>query len=85
MKKKFIKKKRRSSYKQDFLFEKRGCRICAGEVTIDYKQPNVLRHYITDRSKIISPKFTGICAKHQRKLSLAIKRSRILALLPFIT
>jgi small subunit ribosomal protein S18 len=51
---------------------------------IDYKNPKSLRQFITERGKIIPRRITGTCAKHQRQLSLAIKQSRQIALLPFV-
>lgn len=50
----------------------------------DYKQPDVLRRFITDRGKILPRRTTAVCAKHQRSLARAIKRARHLALLPFV-
>ena len=63
---------------------RRMCRFCADEeVTIDYKNPQMLKYFITDRGKMIPRRITGTCAKHQRKLAVAIKRSRMVALMPF--
>jgi small subunit ribosomal protein S18 len=60
------------------------CRFCEHKSTyIDYKEERLLRRYITDRGKIIPRRISGNCAKHQRELTRAIKRSRILALLPY--
>ncbi len=60
------------------------CRFCADpEVKVDYKDPGTLKYFITDRGKIIPRRISGNCAKHQRALTTAIKRARILALLPF--
>ena len=50
---------------------------------IDYKQVDVLRRYLSDRGKIKVRRKTGTCARHQRRLALAIKRARYLALLPY--
>ena len=61
------------------------CRFCADKVAfIDYKDIKTLRHYITERGKMIAGRMTGNCAKHQRELTRAIKRARNIALLPFI-
>ena len=49
----------------------------------NYKNEKKLRHYINDRGKIIPRRMTGTCAKHQRKLTIAIKRARYMAILPF--
>ena len=51
--------------------------------TIDYKDYNRLRKFITERGKILPRRITGNCAKHQRQLTVAIKRARHIALLPF--
>src|SRR6185436_4533354 len=60
------------------------CRFCADKnVAIDYKDPQTLKYFITDRGKIIPRRISGNCAKHQRKVSTAIKRARMIALLPF--
>ena len=50
---------------------------------IDYKDPQTLKYFITDRGKIVPRRISGNCAKHQRKVSLAIKRARMIALMPF--
>lgn len=61
------------------------CRFCADKVEfIDYKDIKTLRHYITERGKMIAGRMTGNCAKHQRELTRAIKRARNIALLPFV-
>lgn len=59
------------------------CPFCRGKTDPDYKNPTELAKYMTDRTKIIPKSRNGLCAKHQRRLSLAIKRARHLALLPF--
>jgi len=60
------------------------CRFCAdSSLKIDYKEPRTLRYYTTERGKIIPRRISGCCAKHQRELTLAIKRARHIALLPF--
>ncbi|SRR5579883_965438 len=60
------------------------CRFCADKnVPIDYKDPQTLKHFITDRGKIIPRRISGNCAKHQRKISVAVKRARMIALMPF--
>ena len=51
------------------------------ELPLDYKRPDILRDYITERGKIIARRITGTCAKHQRLLSTEIKRARQMALL----
>ncbi len=61
------------------------CRFCDQKISaIDYKDDRMLRKYLTERGKIIPRRVTGVCARHQRQLTQAIKRGRVLALLPFI-
>ena len=63
---------------------RRGCSYCAdGAPAIDYKDPQALKYFITDRGKIVPRRISGVCSKHQRALTLAIKRARNIALLPF--
>ncbi|MCY6356361.1 30S ribosomal protein S18 [Clostridium sp. ZS2-4] len=65
---------------------KKVCAFCADKSTsIDYKDVNKLRKYITERGKILPRRISGNCAKHQRELTLSIKRARNMALLPFTT
>ena len=59
------------------------CRFCAETTTlIDYKNPQLLRSFITDRGKMVPRRISGSCAKHQRGISVAVRRARMLALLP---
>ncbi|MBL8719184.1 MAG: 30S ribosomal protein S18 [Myxococcales bacterium] len=63
---------------------KRVCKYCADKVAIiDYKDPQTLKQFITDRGKIVPRRISGNCARHQRKVCLAIKQARNIALLPF--
>lgn len=60
------------------------CNFCADKVeTIDYKDVAKLRRFITERGKILPRRISGNCARHQRQVTLAIKRARNIALLPF--
>lgn len=60
------------------------CSFCVDKVEeIDYKDVVKLRRYITERGKILPRRISGTCAKHQRQLTVAIKRARNVALLPF--
>jgi small subunit ribosomal protein S18 len=60
------------------------CAFCLEKAkTIDYKDVPTLRRYLTDRGKIKSRRKTGTCSKHQRRLAIAVKRARHVALLPF--
>ena len=73
------KKTRRKVY-----FRKKVCRFCAdSNLQIDYKDSRTLRYFITERGKIIPRRISGNCAKHQRKITMAVKRARHLALLPY--
>ncbi len=64
--------------------KKRVCSFCLDKVEkIDYKDVQRLRKYMTERGKILPRRISGNCAKHQRQLTVAIKRARNLALLPF--
>ena len=70
--------------KRVFVFRKKQCRFCKDKsLKIDYKNTELLSQFITERGKIMPRRMTGTCAKHQRKLATAIKRARIIALLPF--
>jgi len=64
--------------------KKRVCNFCVDKVVyIDYKLSEKLRRFITDRGKILPRRISGNCAKHQRQLTIAIKRARQMALLPY--
>lgn len=60
------------------------CQFCVDKVTnIDYKDIAKLKKFITEKGKILPRRMSGVCAKHQRILATAIKRARVMALLPF--
>jgi len=60
------------------------CAYCADKnLEIDYKQVDKLKKYVSEKGKILPRRVTGLCAKHQRELTIAIKRARHIALLPF--
>jgi small subunit ribosomal protein S18 len=62
------------------------CRFCADpSLKIEYKEPNMLAIFTSERGKIIPRRISGNCARHQRQLALAIKRARNIGLLPFTT
>ena len=64
---------------------KKVCVFCADKnQVIDYKDANLLRKYISERGKILPRRITGNCAKHQRALTVAVKRARQIALLPYV-
>jgi small subunit ribosomal protein S18 len=69
---------------QQTYFPKKFCRFCADHIEdIDYKDVKLLGKYISPYSKIEPRKRSGVCMRHQRKLAVALKRARHLALLPF--
>ena len=71
--------------KNKFYQRRKICRFCVDkDLNIDYKTPKALRQFITERGKIIPRRITGTCAKHQRQLTVAVKQSRQIALLPFV-
>ena len=68
-----------------YVPKRKVCFFCANKnEVIDYKSPEKLRSYVSDRAKIDPRRRTGTCAKHQRAMATAIKRARYLALLPFV-
>ena len=65
---------------------KKVCQFCVDKKDfIDYKDTATLKHYISERAKILPHRTTGVCAMHQRELTEAIKRARQVALLPYVT
>jgi small subunit ribosomal protein S18 len=62
----------------------RNCQFCDNKTHPDYKDATVLGKYMSERGKLLGQARTGICSKHQRELTIAIKRARHVALLPFI-
>ena len=64
---------------------KKVCQFCADKTeVIDFKDTEKLKKYITERGKILPKRITGTCAVHQREVTTAIKRARIVALLPYV-
>jgi small subunit ribosomal protein S18 len=60
------------------------CRFCENKIThVDYKDERLLRRFVNERGKIIPLRISGNCARHQRKLTTAVKRARILAIMAF--
>jgi small subunit ribosomal protein S18 len=70
------KQKKRASTKK--------CTFCVEKKTVTYSDVEVLNRYLSERGKIIARVRTGVCAKHQRRLTTAVKRARHLALVPFV-
>ncbi|TMQ59508.1 MAG: 30S ribosomal protein S18 [Candidatus Eisenbacteria bacterium] len=65
-------------------FKKKYCKLCFEKVGfVDYKDDKRLGRFVTDRGKIVPRRVSGTCARHQKQLTTAIKRARVLALLPF--
>ncbi len=61
------------------------CFLCSQNMEeIDYKDAELLRRFTSAQAKIVKPRYTGVCAKHQRTLARAIKRARFMGLLPFV-
>ena len=70
--------------RKDKRKKRRQCNFCADKIeVIDYKDVVKLRRHITERGKILPRRITGNCAGHQRQLTVAIKRARTMALLPY--
>ena len=66
--------------------KKKVCAFCADKIEhIDYKDVPRLKKFVSERSKILPRRITGTCAKHQRQLTVAIKRARHIAILPYIS
>jgi small subunit ribosomal protein S18 len=61
------------------------CYFCSQNLNqVDYKDIEILKRFVSGQAKIIDPKHTNVCARHQRLLSQAIKRARLMGLLPFV-
>ncbi len=70
--------------KKRVFHRRKVCRFCADtKLEISYKDPSALKYFTTERGKIIPRRISGSCATHQRQLTVAIKRARTIALLPF--
>ncbi|MBU1102121.1 30S ribosomal protein S18 [Patescibacteria group bacterium] len=64
----------------------KSCHFCKENIKyIDYKNTELLRQFLTGQAKIMPPRRSGVCLKHQRALAQAIKRARFMALMPFTT
>lgn len=72
--------------KSRFVTKKyRGCPLCQqGILHVDYKDVELLNHYVANNGRILPRRITGLCQKHQRMVTNAIKRARIVALMPFV-
>ena len=79
MEKKMIRKNKKR------ILKKRPCVLCAKGINyVDYKDVELLQRYLTPSCKIVPRRVSGLCQKHQRMIANAIKRARIVALLPFV-
>lgn len=79
-------KQDKGTYRKYFPPKRKVCRFCERNVRdIDYKRIDILRRYVPERGKITPRRVTGTCAYHQRRLTTAIKRARLLALLPYVS
>ena len=75
----------RPQFQRNVRFKRKVCKFCYDKnLAIDYKNVKMLEQFITDRGKILPRRVTGTCAKHQRGVAIAIKRARIIALIPFV-
>jgi small subunit ribosomal protein S18 len=71
--------------RKQFYVRRKVCRFCVDQaLSIDYKDANTLRQFVTERGKIIPRRISGNCARHQRRVTRAIKQARLLALMPYI-
>jgi small subunit ribosomal protein S18 len=72
-------------WKAKVFYKKKVCKFCTQkQLKIDYKEVELLKRFITERGKIQPRRLMGTCAKHQRAVARAIKRARMVALLPFV-
>ncbi|MBN2794835.1 MAG: 30S ribosomal protein S18 [Clostridia bacterium] len=72
------------SLKKPMSRRKKVCAFCQNKDSkIDYKDVKKLQRYLSERGKILPRRVTGTCAKHQRALTIEVKRARIMALIPF--
>jgi len=63
---------------------RKACKFCADDkIKIDYKDASLLKYFITDRGKLVPRRLSGNCAKHQRAITVAVNRSRVIALMPY--
>lgn len=70
------------AFKKKFAPRRKFCRFCADvDLPLNYKRPDILRDFISERGKIVARRITGTCAFHQRRLTREIKRARQMALL----
>lgn len=77
--------KKKGEKREKRPMRKKKCKFCLDRVTyIDYKDERRVRRFMTDRGKITPRRITGTCAKHQRMLAAAVKRARLIAIVPYV-
>ncbi|MCL4338197.1 30S ribosomal protein S18 [Patescibacteria group bacterium] len=77
-----LKDRRRTTRRR--IIKRKNCFYCKQKIEPDYKDLETLKHGVSDRGKIIGRMLSGICQKHQKALSSAIKRARYIAILPYV-
>ena len=71
--------------KRQYFRKKKVCKFCVEKMDlIDYKRADILSQFVQERGKILPRRISGNCASHQRALTTAVKRARVIALLPFV-
>ena len=74
----------RDGGKKRSMGRRKQCKFCGDEtIKIDYKDAGLLKYFITDRGKLVPRRISGNCAKHQREISTAVNRARMIAMMPF--
>jgi len=77
--------RKRDPLKKKKVFRKKPCKFCMDKVgSIDYLDYNRFQKFVTERGKILPSRITGSCAKHQRQLARAVRKARVLSLMPFV-
>ena len=77
-------KEKKKEKKESKSFKRKYCKLCLEKIGfVDYKDDKRLGRFITDRGKIVPRRVSGTCSRHQKQITVAVKRARILALLPF--
>ncbi len=80
-----LRRKREPRKEGRLPLKKKFCRFCADKVdALDYKDVKKLEYFITERGKILTPRVSGNCSKHQRMIAQAIKKARFISLLPYV-
>ncbi len=70
---------------KDRRIKKKPCQFCADKaIDVSYRDVNRLKRYVSERGKIVPRRNSGNCAKHQRMLTVAVKRARVIAFLPYV-